>query len=120
MHFSVVHWSIDEGRAWLERALGNSEEAPLSVRIKALSGAGWLAFHQSDMEQAEMLFEKCLQLYQEAKEVRKAPGMILPDRTYILPEETLASLSAAGIKFKEISRESETPLQKGALAGERI
>src|SRR5437667_778384 len=63
VHFSVVHWSIDEGRAWLERALGNSEEAPLSVRIKALSGAGWLAFHQSDMEQAEMLFEKCLQLY---------------------------------------------------------
>jgi predicted ATPase/DNA-binding CsgD family transcriptional regulator/DNA-binding XRE family transcriptional regulator len=76
VHFSVVHWSIDEGGAWLKRALANSEGVPLPVRIKALSGAGWLAFHQSDMEQAEMLFEQCLQLYQEAKEVRKAPGVM--------------------------------------------
>ena len=76
VHFSVVYWSIDEGRAWLERALANSEGAPVLVRIKALSGAGWLAFHQSDMGQAEMLYEQCLRLYQEAKEVRKAPGMM--------------------------------------------
>lgn len=76
VHFSVVYWSIDEGRAWLERALANSEGAPVLVRIKALSGAGWLAFHQSDMGQAEMLYEQCLRLYQEAKDVRKAPGMM--------------------------------------------
>ncbi len=42
VHFSVVHWSIDEGRAWLERALANSEGVSPLVRIKALSGAGWL------------------------------------------------------------------------------
>jgi predicted ATPase/DNA-binding CsgD family transcriptional regulator/DNA-binding XRE family transcriptional regulator len=76
VHFSVVYWSIDEGRAWLERALANSEGTPVLVRIKALSGAGWLAFHQSDMGQAEMLFEQCLRLYQEAQEARYAPGMM--------------------------------------------
>jgi len=76
VHFSVVHWSIDEGRTWLERALANSEGAPGLLRIKALSGAGWLAFHQSDVEGAGILFEKCLQLYQEVKEVRQAPGMM--------------------------------------------
>jgi predicted ATPase/DNA-binding CsgD family transcriptional regulator/DNA-binding XRE family transcriptional regulator len=76
VHFSVVYWSIDEGRAWLERVLASSEGAPVLVRIKALSGAGWLAFHQSDMDEAAILFGKCLKLYQEAKEIRKTPGMM--------------------------------------------
>jgi predicted ATPase/DNA-binding CsgD family transcriptional regulator/transcriptional regulator with XRE-family HTH domain len=77
VHFSVVHWSVSEGRTWLEQALANSEGVPAPIRIKALSGAGWLAFHQSDVEGAGMLFEECLKLYQEAKEVRKAPEMLL-------------------------------------------
>jgi hypothetical protein len=61
---------------------------------------------------------------QEAKVLpiilRQAPGMVLPDRTYILSQETLLKLKSEGIKFKEISRESEKPGLEGATSGERV
>jgi hypothetical protein len=45
---------------------------------------------------------------QEAKALpiilRQSPGMVLPDRTYILSEETLIKLRAEGIKYRAISR----------------
>lgn len=60
---------------------------------------------------------------QEAKALplilRHSPGMVLPNRTYILSEEVLQRLRQEGIKFTEIGRESEAPAG-GALSGERI
>ena len=49
--------------------------------------------------------------------VRHSPGMALPDRKFIVSEEALRALEAAGIKFKEISREG---IFTGEIAGERI
>jgi hypothetical protein len=61
---------------------------------------------------------------QEAKAlpiiVRQAPGMILPNRTYVLAEEVVQHLRDQGIKFTEISREGEAPSVGGAVAGERV
>ena len=51
---------------------------------------------------------------------RHKPGMILPDRTYILSVETVQLLRKEGIQFKEISRDSELTRQEGASVGERI
>jgi predicted ATPase len=76
VHDSVVRWYISEGRTWLERALAQSEGVPPLVRIKALSGAGWLAFHQNDMEGARLLFEEGFKLFQEAKAGRSAAEML--------------------------------------------
>ena len=52
--------------------------------------------------------------------LRQSPGIILPERTYILSEETLNKLTAEGIKFKEISRESAIPSGEGVISGERV
>ncbi len=61
---------------------------------------------------------------QEAKALpiilRQAPGMILANRTYVLSPEVVQRLRRDGIKFTEISRESEAPTMGGAVSGERI
>jgi len=45
---------------------------------------------------------------QEAKALpillRHSPGMVLPDRTYVLSEEAVTKLRDVGIRFQEISR----------------
>ena len=41
--------------------------------------------------------------------LRHSPGMILPQRTYILAESALLALRNAGIEFAELSREAATP-----------
>ena len=52
--------------------------------------------------------------------LRSGPGMVFPDRTYFLDEPTVTRLRALGIKFTEISRESEAPAARGAFSGKRI
>jgi predicted ATPase/DNA-binding CsgD family transcriptional regulator len=72
----VRYWAVrgllSEGLTWLERALAGPAHVHVFARIKALSGAAWLAFFQGDGERAEMLCEKCLSLYRAAKETREA------------------------------------------------
>jgi predicted ATPase/class 3 adenylate cyclase len=75
VRFWIARWYISEGYTWLERALASSEAVTPLVRIKALSGAGWLAFQTGNLKRAEVLYEECLKLYQEAKEARKTSGM---------------------------------------------
>ena len=41
--------------------------------------------------------------------VRHSPGTALPNRTFIVSEEAVRALGAAGIKFTEISREPGEP-----------
>jgi len=76
VHYCVVRWHVGEGRVWLERALARSEGGPPLARIKALSGAGWLAFHQNDIAGARPLFEEALRLYQEAKAGKTAMDLL--------------------------------------------
>ena len=52
--------------------------------------------------------------------LRHEPGMALPNRTYVLAEETVRRLSDAGIQFAEISRESTLDASSGACVGERV
>ena len=52
--------------------------------------------------------------------LRHSPGMVLPDRTYVLSEEVLRALKAADIRFTEVSRETDAPTLNGVIAGERI
>ncbi|MDQ1513871.1 MAG: hypothetical protein QOC59_1713 [Microbacteriaceae bacterium] len=46
---------VAEGRAWLKAALDLPGPIPAAVRGKALWGAGWLAYHQGDLAEAEAL-----------------------------------------------------------------
>jgi hypothetical protein len=52
--------------------------------------------------------------------LRHSPGTVLPDRTYVLHQEAVDALRAAGVRFTELSRESSAPRIAGAVAGERI
>jgi hypothetical protein len=42
--------------------------------------------------------------------LRHFPGMVLPNRTYILTEECLRELRARGIRYSVIAREAVAPI----------
>jgi hypothetical protein len=52
--------------------------------------------------------------------LRHSPGTVLAERTYVLRQEAVDALRAAGVRFTELSRESNVPSAAGAIAGERI
>ncbi len=52
--------------------------------------------------------------------LRHSPGSILPNRTYVISEAVARTLRGAGVRFVELSRESNVPVLEGAVAGERI
>jgi non-specific serine/threonine protein kinase len=54
------YWS--EGRAWLERALAKESGVSVSVKARALHGAGVLAWVQGDFNRATVLFEESIAL----------------------------------------------------------
>ena len=51
--------------------------------------------------------------------LRHSPGMVLPRRTYVLSEEALRALRAAGVRFSEVSREAAAPSLE-EVVGERV
>jgi hypothetical protein len=51
--------------------------------------------------------------------LRHSPGMIMPHGTYVLSEEAIRTLRAAGITFSELSRETVAP-DLEEVAGERV
>ena len=52
--------------------------------------------------------------------LRHSPGSILPNRTYVISETVARTLREAGVRFVELSRESNVPVLEGAAACERI
>ena len=58
-----------EGREWLERALSQSQQAAPLMRIKAVLGAGAMAFSQDDYSPAAALVEHGLELARTHGEV---------------------------------------------------
>ena len=51
--------------------------------------------------------------------LRHSPGMILPNRTYVVAEDALIALRSAGVRFSELSREATTPRLE-EVVGERV
>jgi hypothetical protein len=51
--------------------------------------------------------------------LRHSPGIILPQRTYVLSEDALRALRKSGIRFAELSREAGAPSLE-EVAGERV
>ncbi len=54
-----------EGRAWLDRALGQCEAAPVPLRAAVVRAGAWIARHQADLGRAEALGEEALALARE-------------------------------------------------------
>jgi hypothetical protein len=52
--------------------------------------------------------------------LRHSPGMVLPNRTYVITEQAAAALRHANVRFTEISRDAVSPNAEGVLLGERI
>jgi predicted ATPase/DNA-binding CsgD family transcriptional regulator len=72
VRYWAVRGSMSEGLAWLERALEASARVATLPRIKALSGAAWLAFFLGSGERAEAWSEECVQAYRTARQTREA------------------------------------------------
>ena len=49
-----------------------------------------------------------------------SPGIVLPNRIYIVSQEAAKKLREAGVQFTELSRESTAPRLEGVGSGERI
>jgi len=61
--FWTVRGYLNEGRAWLERALSWPQaQEPTEARAKALNGAGTLAYLQGDYAEARLLYEASLEI----------------------------------------------------------
>ena len=52
--------------------------------------------------------------------LRHSSGSILPDRTYVISEAAARALRDAGVRFVELSRESNVPVLEGVASCERI
>ncbi len=52
--------------------------------------------------------------------LRHSPGIVLPNRIYVLSYEAVDELQNAGIVFREISRTGLAPVGEGVTPGERI
>ena len=52
--------------------------------------------------------------------LRHSTGTILPNRTYVLDEESVSELRKSGIRFVTLSHESAAPGLEGVGAGERV
>ena len=59
---------VSEGRVWLHKALADRGDASLEAQTKALNAAGWLAYRQSDLAQAQRLHEEALFLAEQAED----------------------------------------------------
>ena len=64
--FWQEHTYFGEGLRWLEIALDLGREAPPADRIPALTGAGTLAWYQTQLEQALAWHEQALELARQA------------------------------------------------------
>ena len=52
--------------------------------------------------------------------LRHSPGMVLPNRTYVIGADAARALRGAGVQFAELGGETNPPSLEGAEAGERI
>ena len=104
-----------ELRTTLDQKLGLVKRDESSLNLVAQSPAKAYRFgmkviiHLSEEEEL-----KALPLL-----LRHSPGMVLPNRTYILSEEALKALRSNGIRYSEVSREAVAPSLEEA-AGERV
>jgi len=52
--------------------------------------------------------------------LRQTPGVVLPNRTYVLSNSAVQALHDAGIAFRELSRNGLAAAGEGVASGERI
>jgi len=52
--------------------------------------------------------------------LRHSPGMLLPNRTYMVSREAMKQLQQAGVQFIVLSRDSTVPSLEEVASGERI
>jgi predicted ATPase/DNA-binding CsgD family transcriptional regulator len=63
--FWTMHNHMNEGYHWVEKALANSADAPVSLRARALFAAGSFCFYRGENSRAAILLEDSLSLCRE-------------------------------------------------------
>ncbi|HEU5432579.1 MAG TPA: tetratricopeptide repeat protein, partial [Thermomicrobiales bacterium] len=101
------HAHYREGRQWLERALDLGREATTADRLRALTGAGAMAWYQGDVAAARNRFEQGLALAQAMGD-RPAEGYLLSNLSAAATEVGDDDRAAAyGEAALAIARESD-------------
>ena len=68
--FWLIHGHLREGQTWLERLLEVNRDASVSIRAKALSGAGTMAWSRNNYSRAAAFHQESLELYQALNDQR--------------------------------------------------
>jgi tetratricopeptide (TPR) repeat protein len=78
-YFWWMRGYYSEGRRWLEEALAIEGQGSPEVRAMALAGAGWLAFHQGELDRAQQACQEGLELlaHEEGREASEAKLCLL-------------------------------------------
>ena len=74
--FWYIRGYLSEGRRWLEQALSKRSALPVSLKAKALNGAGALAWAQADYARATALLTESLSAYREVGDKRGIAGAL--------------------------------------------
>jgi predicted ATPase/class 3 adenylate cyclase len=74
--FWVGTGRVAEGLEHVQRALLNADGSPASLRAKALSAGGSLAFQRGDLDLAVRLYEECLALRREVADALGVAGTL--------------------------------------------
>jgi tetratricopeptide (TPR) repeat protein len=117
--FWYLHGQLGEGRRWLESALAISDGISLPLRIKAFSGAGFLAANLGDYAQARQWCEQALRLAQAwgNKEFIAAAVLSLATTGVWQGDEFSVALYAQALRlYQELEDPAGTALATGYLA----
>ena len=89
-------------------------------------GSRWVGYTTIIDGQGRRAMRVAIQLTrsEEAKALpillRHSPGMVLPNRVYVISNDAARALRASGVEFTELSRETVTPPLNEVGAGERV
>jgi predicted ATPase/DNA-binding CsgD family transcriptional regulator len=117
--FWYLHGYLGEGRRWLEAALAISENISPSLRVKAFSGASFLAANLGDYPQARAWGQKALNLAQtwgDKPAIAAALASLATTNIWQGHEESLKLYSQALTIYRELNDATGSSLTTAYLA----
>ena len=94
----VVRGYSKEADRWFSRILATHEEAPISLRAKALNGAGAVAWTLGDLERSRKYHTQCLALRMQ---IEDEPGIAASYHNLAITAHDQSDIEAAEMYFRQ-------------------